>query len=175
MKGDGRGVFTLYDAALFFVFLIVASSIISAYSSYPSDDFTSRKNFSTYCHEARKALLGATVEETDYTGVDGNVVVRRDISVRILLLEQVYLEGRGVPRENFSYHRDIRILANRHFRYNWVLRASSDNAPDLIIGRHGLIDGVGEMLNRMGGAVTSSSWWEEGLDGRVEITLYLYE
>ncbi len=175
MRGDKRGVFTLYEAALFFVFLMIASTIISAYSNYPGDDFNSRRNFSRYCDESRKALLGATVEETGYIGLTGQEVVRMDVSIRMLLLEQIYLEGIGVPRENFSYQHDIRLLANRHFRYNWILRASSDGVSDLIIGRNGLIHDVEAMRSRLSGTVTSSSWSDEGLEGTVEITLYLFE
>ncbi len=175
MRGNKRGVFTLYEAALFFVFLIIASSIISAYASYPGEDFNTRKNFSRYCEESRKALLGATIEETGYISKEGQEVIRRDVTVRMLLLEQIYLEGIGVPRENFSYQHDIRILANRHFRYNWILRASSDGTPDLIIGRNELFDSVDDMQDRLSGNATSSTWSDEGFEGRVEITLYLFE
>ncbi len=174
IRRDRRGVFTLYEAGLFFVFLMIASSIISAYATYPSDDFSQRRSFSRYCEESRKAILSATVKETSYSDVSGKVI-RKDISVRTLLIEQLFLEKNGIPRENFSYQRDIRRLANGHFRYNWILRASSSGNPDLIIGRNGLIQDLNEMYRLTKGTVTSSSWEEFGPDDKVEITLYLYE
>ncbi len=163
----------MYEAGLFFVFLIIASSIISAYAVYPLDDFNQRRDLSRHCEESRKAILSATVKETGYVNRNGEHVIRQDISVRHLLLEQLYLEENGVPRENFSYPDDIRRLANGHFRYNWIIRASSQE--DLIIGNNGLIEDVNEMHRVTSATVTSSSWEEEGPDGKVEITLYLYE
>lgn len=172
IKRDRRGVFTLYEAGLFFVFLIVASSIIAGYVNYPRDDFSQRRDLSRHCEESRKAILSATVKETGYINRNGEYVVRQDVSVRELLLEQLYLEE-NIPRENFSYPDDIRHLANDHFRYNWILRASSQE--HLIIGRNGVISDLHEMQKLTTGTVTSSSWEEEGPDGKVEITLYLYE
>ncbi len=173
IRGDRKGIFTLYEAGLFFVFLLVASSIISAYNLYPMDDFTQRKDFSRHCEESRKAILSATVKETGYIDRNGEYVTRNDISVRHLLMEQLYLEESGIPRHNFSYPDDIRRLANRHFRYNWILRASSQE--HLIIGKNGFITDLHEMHRSTTGTVTSSSWEEEGPEGIVEITLYLYE
>lgn len=168
-----KGIFTLYEAGLFFVFLIVASTIISTYVNYPGDSHNQRSNFSRYCEESRKALLGATIKETYYQ--DGGRIFRRDITVRELLIEQIYLETTGIPRQNFSYQQDIRKLANDHFRYGWILRASSTEGPDLMIGPNGLIVDLNHMDRVTTGTITSSSWEEYGKEGKVEITLYLYE
>lgn len=174
MRRNKKGVFTLYDTVLFFVFLLIASSVISAYSAYPRDTDDGRIRFSDYCHGSRQALLGATLRETSYTDLDGNEVIRRDVTVRMLILEQLYLESIGIPRKNFSYPEDISDLANRHLGDSWMLRASMEGLPDLVIDRRGLVDGISDSRSNLTGSVTSSTWQDEGYEGRVEITLYLY-
>lgn len=175
MRRDDRGVFTLYEAGLFFIFLLIASSIISAYSMYPTESAQDRSSFSQYCNDSRRAFLSSTIEETTYRTGEGRVE-RTDLSVRSLLIEEVFLENEGIPRENFSFADDIIRLGNAHFEYGWVLRVSSNYTDDLIIWEGGLIEDVDTMKNKMGDDFTCSSWMEDGLENdKLEITLYLFK
>lgn len=171
---DDRGTFTLYDASLFFIFLIIASSIFSVYSVNLYSGLDDRAERADYCDYTRQAILSSTVRETDYI-YENETIFRRDFSVRYLLIEQVYLESCGVERENFSYSDDISQLVRGHMEEEkWYLVVSSPLTEELVIGRDGIKGGgVDRVSDR---DLITSSCLEEGFgDERVEIIFYLYD
>ncbi len=170
---DRKGTFTLYDAALFFVFLLIASTVLSSVISL-SYDADERMVDGEFCENSRRALLASTIRSTGYD-CSQRYVVREDMSVRELLLEELYLMENGITTENISYHRDVRKLANGFFENEeWMLHASGNE--ELIVCKNVLISNTKRMQRRMGDEVRSSSWMGSGYSGEeVQITLYIYD
>lgn len=172
VKKDDSATFTLYDAGLFFVFLIIASSLITVNTLNIDSEIDQRRIEAKYCENGRSAFLTATIPSTGYNH-EGKDITRKDLSVRALLLEQIYLEKNGVPRENFSYPSDIAELGNKQFGDEWALKISPQNHDDLRIYSHGTASSTQTLKNRLGDDMISSSWEEDGLsDKKVEITFY---
>jgi|GEM_PF-5117575 len=168
------GVFTMYDAVLFFVFLLLATAVLSVYATFPSDGDHQGRISMGRCMETRRAVLASTISETYYNDGESEIV-RRDISVRALILEQIYLEREGVPRDNFSYPNDIRVLVNRHLDDHWALSVSSSGIDDLIIHRGGITDDIGDISGRFRGETISSELVDTDLaDLDVEIVFYIF-
>ncbi len=171
---DRKGVFSLYDAVLFFVFLMIAVSVLTVYSSNRLGDLQERSYSRDYCEQTRRAVLSSSIPETGYTYSQA-YITRTDMTVRALLIEQVYLEGLGIERENFTYAEDISSMLDNHIkdRYDWYLEVSANFTEDLVIGSGGHVD-VNDFRGYFGAEVISSSWYEEGLkEEKISITLYL--
>lgn len=171
---DKKGVFSLYDAVLFFVFLIIASSILTVYSGSRVGTLQERSYTRDYCEHTRSAILSSTIPDTGYYDTYG-FVNRTDMTVRGLLIEQVYLESFGVARENFTYADDISQMVDAHIedRYDWFLQTSTNLSEDMVISKRGLEENI-DLKSRLGDDVVSSSWYEEGLrEEKIIITLYL--
>lgn len=170
---DRKGTFTLYDAGLFFVFLLIASTVLSSVISL-SYDVDERMVDGEFCENSRRALLASTIRSTSYDCGHGSVI-REDMTVRELLLEELYLMENGITTENISYHQHIRKLANGFFKNEgWILHASGNE--ELIVYKNGLISNTKRMQRRMGDEVRSSSWMGSGYSGEeVQITLYIYD
>ncbi len=171
---DKKGVFSLYDAVLFFVFLMIAASILTVYSSNRLDTIQERSYSQDYCRHTRRAILSSTIPNTGYNH-DQGFVNRTDMTVRALLIEQIYLESLGIERENFTYAEDISKMVNDHIqnRYDWYLEVSTDFTEDIVINSGGLVENTDHREN-FGNNVLSSSWFEEGLrEEKIIITLYL--
>ena len=172
VKRDIQGTFTLYDAGLFFVFLMIASSLVTVYAFRTSRTVDERLSNAEYCEDARKAFLSATIPRTRYDH-NGEEVFRKDMSVRALLLEQVYLENRGIARENFSYVEDIRRLGNEQFEELWGIVVDGQDPDELVFCSRGIRSDRGSLKDHLGEDVITSSWREDGLGGReVEIIFY---
>jgi len=171
---DKKGVFSLYDAVLFFVFLMIAASVLTVYSSNRLDTIQERGYSQDYCQHTRRAILSSTIPDTGYNHSQG-FVNRTDMTVRGLLIEQIYLESLGIQRENFTYAEDISEMLNGHIqeRYDWYLEASTDFTEDIVISSDGLVENP-DFKGNLGNDVLSSSWYEEGLrEEKIIITLYL--
>ncbi|MFW6040990.1 MAG: hypothetical protein ACOC85_04060 [Thermoplasmatota archaeon] len=171
---SNEGVFTLYDAVLFFVFLIIASSFLLICVSPTFEKPRDRRMSFDHCEKTRRAILSSTIEYTSY--IQGNEnISREDITVRRLLLEQMYLEKKGIARRNFSYNEDISNLINRHIdNRTWLLIVTTCGNEDLIIGKDGMMDIDDDISSVLGLDYVSSSWKEIGIDGEeVEIIFYL--
>jgi len=172
-RRDRDGSFTLYDAVLFFLFLVIASTILMTYASESrSNDIESIDNES--CETTRKAVLSSTVPETHFVHDDKNVT-REDYSIKNLLLEQYLLEQNGIPRSNFSYGSSICETVNEHIRddHSWFIRLHS-SYHTLIIGNDGYV-GSDTFEERLGENTVSSSSTMTDYDGNpIEITFFLY-
>lgn len=171
---DNKGVFSLYDAVLFFVFLMIAASILTVYSSNRLEELQERSFSSDYCEQTRRAILSSTIPDTGYNYTDG-YVNRSDTTVRTLLIEQIYLESLGIERENFTYAEDISLMVDAHIqrKYDWYMEISANFTEDMSISGGGLVESD-DFKDNFGDDVISSSWYEEGLKGeKIIITLYL--
>ena len=173
MKRSCTGNFTLYDAVLFFVFLLIASSIIGYYGNHTSDIYTERNLSSDFCDDARKAILSSTVNETSFNSSSG-VVIKEDESIRNLLIEQMYLEKHDIERDNFSFSDDIVDLVNNHIKSKiWIIKVISEGTDDLVLWKKGEIDPDIEISKILGHDFVASTFKEDGIEGDVEISLYL--
>lgn len=173
MKIGNQGTFTLYEACFFFVLLMLASSIISAYYLYPKSVGNTRGDFGAYCENSRRAFLEATVPETYYV-YRGENVFRKDLSVKELIVEFIYLEEGGIERDNITYGRDIIALGRKHFDDFWLLRAVSDSGTEIRLSNRGVSGGGSSIRSSSDREYSSSSWDETGMDGgTIEITLFL--
>ncbi len=172
LQRDLKGTFTLYDASLFFVFLLIASSVLVLYVNYPMEneepDYMSRNN----CNSTFKALLSSTIEETSY--IDQERIIRRDLTVRKLLLEQIYLLREGIPLGNFSYDSDIREMIKNHVegRHRWTLKVRYlDLERTLSLNRTGTV--LSTETEQRSSDLTVSDITTVGIDGRKVLLSYL--
>ncbi len=173
IKNNRRGSFTLYDAVLFFVFLVIASTILMTYASESSSNDIDKID-KGYCETTRKAVLLSTVQETYFIYNNENVT-RKDFTVKNLLLEQFIMELKGIPRNNFSYDHNICPIINNHIRddCSWFIRFHS-SYHDLTIGDEGYVkpDTFKEKLGE--NTVSSSSTMSDHEGNPIEITFFLY-
>ncbi len=113
---DESGQSALFDAVMFLVVMIIASSIITVYSSqYSKDvDLTEREDMMVYARDTSEVVLGATLYSTWYEDINSQIIEKPpgDTTVLSLILEELYLLNCGVPKENFvlGYEQDIKIL-----------------------------------------------------------------
>jgi hypothetical protein len=113
---DGKGQSALFDAVMFLVIMIIASSIISVFADQFSKDaaLSQRDELMDYAMDTSEAVFGATLNSTWYEDEDGNIITRPpgDTKVMNLILEELYLIRAGIPPENLvlGYERDIQIL-----------------------------------------------------------------
>ncbi|MGM0510696.1 MAG: hypothetical protein ACQESD_06175 [Thermoplasmatota archaeon] len=173
MKRDSQGTFTLYDAGLFFVFLMIASSLVTVYAFKTNSTIDERLSKAEYCEDARSAFLSANIPSTGYDTGQG-YVERKDASVRALLLEQIYLEEKGIPRDNFSYPSDISELGRNQFGKGWGILVSKDGSDDLIINFKGASSDLYSLKRSLGEDFTTSSWKEDGLEGKSVEIIFFY-
>jgi hypothetical protein len=110
------GQSALFDAVMFLVIMIIASSIISVFAEQFSKDaaLSQRDEMMEYAMDTSEAVFGATLNSTWYEDEDGNIITRPpgDTKVMNLILEELYLIRAGIPPENFvlGYERDIQML-----------------------------------------------------------------
>jgi len=113
---DERGQSALFDAVMFLIVMIIASSLVQIYSSqYSKDvDLLESEDMHAYNRETAETVLGATLNSTWYEDKDGQEFTKPpgDTTVLSLILEELYLMDDGVPKENFvlGYEQDIKIL-----------------------------------------------------------------
>lgn len=173
IRRDRDGSFTLYDAVLFFLFLVIASTILMTYASESrTNDIDSIDK--EYYETTRKAVLSSTVPETFFIH-DDQKVVRKDHSIKNLLLEQFLLEQNGVPRSNFSYGSSICDTVNEHIKddHSWFIRLHS-SYHTLIIDSDGYV-GSDTFEDKLDDNTVSSSSTITDYDGNpIEITFFLY-
>ncbi len=172
IKRNRKGTFTLYDAGLFFVFLMIASSLIAVFFSSNDTNVDDRLRKAEYCENARRAFLSSTIPSTGYdTGQ--RYVERKEASVRTLLLEQMFLENKGIPRDNFSYPNDISELGENQFQDDWGLVVCADGSDDIVIDHTGVAPDLFSLKKTLNEDFVASSWKEDGLDSKsVEIIFY---
>jgi hypothetical protein len=112
---DSKGQSALFDAIMFLVIMIIASSIISVFADQFSKNaaLSQRDELMDYARDTSESVFGATLNSTGYEDEDGNIITRPpgDTKVMNLILEELYLIRAGLPSENFAlgYEKDIKI------------------------------------------------------------------
>jgi hypothetical protein len=132
---DESGQSALFDAVIYLVIMIVASSLIAVYASqYLRDvELSQNQDMMDYCRDTSEVIMGATLNSTWYEDINGEIVQKPpgDTTVLNLLLEELYLLDDGVPEENFAlgFEKDITILARNLVlpNYHFVLTANYDD------------------------------------------------
>lgn len=124
---DGKAQSALFDAVMFLIVMIIASSLIHIYSNQYSKDveLTDREDMMVYNRDTAEVVLGATLNSTWYIDINSEIVSKPpgDTTVLGLILEELYLMDDGVPKQNFvlGYEHDIKVLmrnlitSNYHF------------------------------------------------------------
>lgn len=132
---DEKAQSALFDAVMFLIVMIIASSLIHIYSSQYSKDveLMDREDMQAYNRETAETVLGATLNSTWYEDINGQVIGEPpgDTTVLSLVLEELYLLDDGVPKENFvlGYEKDIRILIKNlvTHQYHFALQGFYQN------------------------------------------------
>lgn len=111
-----KGQSALFDAVIFLIVMIIASSLIYIYSGQFSKDveLMEREDMQSYNRETAEVVLGATINSTWYEDIKGDTISKPpgDTTVLYLLLEELYLMDDGVSKYNFvlGYEHDIKTL-----------------------------------------------------------------
>ncbi|UCG70893.1 MAG: hypothetical protein JSV09_07825 [Thermoplasmata archaeon] len=193
-----NGQSALFDAIIFLIIMIIASSLIYIYSGQFSKDveLTEREDMQSYNRETAEVVLGATLNSTWYEDIEGEIIKKPpgDTTVLYLLLEELYLMDDGVPKYNFvlGYEQDIKILIinlvtpvhhfalSGHFTnesknedYNIFI---SDMVPDYESKEEAILDNTdyGELMPRSNLASTHYTLPMIGKDGEAQITFSLW-
>jgi hypothetical protein len=193
-----NGQSALFDAVIFLVIMIIASSIILIYSGQFSEDIEllERGDMQAYTRETAEVVLGASINSTWYEDIEGEIISKPpgDTSVLYLLLEELYLMDDGVSKYNFvlGYEHDIKILIRNLVTpvYHFALSAHftnhskgedyfvfiSDIVPDYESKEEALNDNTDyrESMPRSNLASTHYSLPMMGKDGEVQITFSLW-
>jgi hypothetical protein len=131
MARDRKAQSSLFDALIFFVLMMIASSVIFVYSTMlsQSQDISEREEMRIYAENTRDVVMDATLNETWYEDINGEIIRKPpgDTTIRNLILEEMLLMNSGVPRENFmlGYEKDIKLILNKLMRsgYHYALCA----------------------------------------------------
>lgn len=167
LKRNVDGQLSLYDALLYFMILLVATTSLFFYTleMERSHGFLKSEDMANICEEARHSIMRSTIPETSYTDINGNTILRKNSSVESLIMEKFSLIDDGVERTNISYIQDIYAELNEFFRdeYHWGLIAKYG-------GESISISNVGEYpmdsLEDMGVSIYTSSWSKEMIRGK---------
>ncbi|UCE73449.1 MAG: hypothetical protein JSV56_10515 [Methanomassiliicoccales archaeon] len=113
---DEGGQSALFDAVMFLIVMIIASSLIQIYSSQYSKDveLITREDMMDYTRETAEVVFGATLNSTWYEDIQGDIIEKPpgDTTVLNLILEELYLLDEGVQKHNFvlGFENDIKVL-----------------------------------------------------------------
>jgi hypothetical protein len=103
---DKYGQAAAFDAVMFLAILLVASALILGVSTHlkQAEDVSEFIDLYALATRTSNALLGSTVPNASYVGVEGAVIVSRDISVLDMMVEELLLMQAGVPESSFEGH-----------------------------------------------------------------------
>ena len=182
---DKNAQTSLFDAMMFFVVMLIASSLIFVFSNqaFQTQEVMGREDMMRYTEETREAILQSSVPETWYYDINGNKIATQPGAMNIndLLFEELALLDDGVPNENFKegYENEINNTMNRLVRggYSYALEAtftneSSGDTYEIFISTVGLQGDIPDS------DVTTSQWSSSmintGRTGNVQITLSIW-
>lgn len=195
---DEKAQSALFDAVIFLIVMVIASSLISIYSSQYSKDveLIEREDLQTYNRETTEVVLGATLNSTWYEDINGQIISKPpgDTTVLSLLLEELCLLDDGVPKENFvlGYEQDIKILirnlvtSNHHFALQGFYKNESTNegyrifisdiVPNYETKEEAILDQTdySQLMPRSNLASTRLTLLMIGKSGDAEIAFYLW-
>lgn len=137
-----EGQSSVFDATIFLAILLVASALVINISTYmlQAEDAQSFENLQTYTTRLANAVLESTVPNASYSNVEGESIVRRDISVQDMIVEELLMTDNGIPEGNFwgngNYNERIREVLNSlvdEDLYSYEL-LSSFRGMEMVIG-----------------------------------------
>jgi hypothetical protein len=98
------GQSAVFDATIFLAIILVASSLLITLSNsaFQVDDVQSFENMFSYTKRLTLAALASTVPNASYIDINGKEMVRKDISVQDMMIEELLLLRSGVPSQNFE-------------------------------------------------------------------------
>jgi len=101
-----RGQSAVFDATMFLAILLVASTMMVSFSASlrQAEDVSSFQDLHTHATRLTNVVLASTVPNASYVDIHGNHMVRTDISVQDVIIEELVLLHDGVPEENFRGH-----------------------------------------------------------------------
>lgn len=162
LKKDEEGQASLFDAVMFFVIMLIASTLIFVFSNqaFQTQEVIGREDMMTYTEDTRAAILQSTLHETWYEDNNGTKIVKPPGSTNIndLLMEELALLDDGLSQENFKqgYESDIKNTLHNLVRtgYAYALQAiytneSSGDTYEIFISSEASIPD---------GDVTTSQW-----------------
>jgi hypothetical protein len=135
IKEDEFGQSALFDAIIFLIVMIIASSLVSVYANQYSKnvDLNAREDMMNYARNTSEVVFAATLNSTWYQDENREIILRQkgDTKVMNLVLEELALLDYGVLKENFAfgYERDIKLLIRNLVTpgYHFALKGSYTN------------------------------------------------
>lgn len=137
------GQSSMFDAAVFLTILLVASSLLlNLYDpSIQAEDVRSFQYLSMYTKRLAHAAFSSTVPNASYLDSYGEEVIRKDVSVQEMVVEELLLMSSGVPERNFvgpgRYNDRIEwVLSSlmNESNFNCTLRGELQGSKVYIIG-----------------------------------------
>jgi hypothetical protein len=135
MVRDEKAQASLFDAVMFFILMLIASSLIFIFSTqaFQTQEVLSREDMMRYTDDTMEAILQSTINYTWYYDIHGDKIEKTQAGTNIidLLVEELALLDDGVPKENFTdgYEKDINITIDKLVgtSYDYVLQVSFKN------------------------------------------------
>lgn len=198
MISDDIAQSALFDAVMFLIIMIIASSIITVFADQVSKNaaLSDRDDMMRYARDTSEVVFGATLNSTWYEDEIGNIIFRPPGNAKVmnLVLEELYLLDSGLPWENFAlgYERDIRILIRNLVTsgYHFALMGSYTNSGKNRRYTVFISDIVPEYSSKEEASSDSMDYSKEiprnnlasvqykqpmiGIDGEAELTFFLW-
>lgn len=182
LKRDSKGQLSVYDALIYFAFLLIATTILSFYSFEMEEnrEFVNDMNLTNYCEDTRSSVMRTTIDKTSYKNKTGVVIYRRNKTVESLMLEGLYLIEEGIKKENVEFFDDIDLLVSNLIRNDleWLITAEYDGESIIISYKEISYSNIDNALNSIKGNLYSSSWREPMIkekEGTVSFNFYISE
>ncbi len=135
MVRDEKAQASLFDAVMFFVLMLIASTLIFIFSTqaFQTQEVIGREDVMRYTEETMEAILQSTINDTWYYDINDDKIEKPPGSTNIndLLAEELALLDDGVPKTNFEdgYEKDIKQTLDKLVGtgYDYTLQASYTN------------------------------------------------
>lgn len=156
MRLDPGGQSVLFDAIVFFVLMLLASTAFLSYGSYMNNHagVYAYDDLCRYCQETGEALFETNVPIVSYVDHDGSDVMLMDRSVAFLLARESTLLDQGLKPSSFSedYNERIKEQAARltrdglHFAVTCGMSLGEEaTPPPVVISSDIEVEGTGSL------------------------------
>lgn len=181
-KHDKKGQLGIFDAILFFIIIIIASSVLFIYSLTSVQETGVRSRMLSYTDNTMTVLMRSTVNGTWYIDKSGNNISKPpgNTNIQYLLLEEFSLQDDGVPANNFTggYEKNIKTIAENliHPDYHYALHATYTNTTSGRVYTVFISDSIND-LSKLPDERFSSSVSIPMINdksGEVQIALYIW-
>ena len=171
---------SLLDAMLFFVIMLITSSLFLQIGITMSDsaELIRDQQSAEYNDYARLAWMRSSIPKAEYTDALGIPHIRNDLSVQYLIMEEFYLmKDEGIEPENIRFNEMIHDQANFIVEpiYEWAFWAESGNIK-LSMNRTSINTepNFEDFKDELGYGVHASSWSSLMFGGNGEIKMHFY-